>query len=217
VRLTTAKGEHAGSHAIVTVPLGVLKAGSIEFVPPLPAAKLAAIERLDMGNLEKVVLRFDAAFWTDLDDPRLFYIARQPGELAAFFDATKLAGAPAIVCLYGGQSARDVLDARSDAEVAAGALAALGELLGREVPQPLAVRVTRWWHDPFARGSYSYVPVGASAADMRALGAPVGERLLFAGEATEPTTYATVHAALISGLREARRIGGPELTLPGME
>jgi len=65
--------------------------------------------------------------------------------------------------------------------------------------------VGRSWRG-FSRGSYSNVPVGASYADYRALARPVGETLLFAGEATSATYPATVHGAYLSGLREARRV-----------
>ena len=94
---------------------------------------------------------------------------------------------------------------------------ALRDLFGADVPDPIATHVTRWREDPWARGSYSYLPIGARWEDMRALGEPVGERLLFAGEATEPLIYATVHGALASGLREARRIAGDAAVIPGFE
>src|SRR6185295_14785853 len=48
---------------IVTVPLGVLQSGDMVFQPELPAAKRAAMSRLGMGNLTKVVLRYDQPFW----------------------------------------------------------------------------------------------------------------------------------------------------------
>ncbi len=205
-----------GSHAIVTVPLGVLQAGTIEFDPPLPEAKRTAIGRLEMGNLEKVILRFEQRFWRR-HGVMLLSIAKTPGEFAAFVDWSGVAGAPTLVCLHGGQSARDILDRADDEAIVQGALQALRELLGTEVPAPLATHVTRWRSDPWTRGSYSYLPLGASVDDQRTLGEPVGERLLFAGEATEPERYATVHGALTSGLREARRIAGAAATLPGLD
>ncbi len=218
VRVLARSGEHRGSHAIVTVPLGVLKAGAIAFEPPLPEHKRAAIERLEMGTMEKVVLRFETPFWREGEGTsNLAYIGEPPGRFPVFMDFTDPAGAPTLVCLYGGQSALDVLDEMSDAEIEQRALEVLAELLGREFPAPLAVAITRWRDDPFARGSYSYLPVGASPADMTELGMPVGSRLLFAGEATVPEYYGTVHAALLSGLREARRIGGERATLPGLD
>ncbi len=218
VTVTTDTGEYRGSRAIVTVPLGVLQAGSIEFDPPLSAGKRAAIERLDMGNLEKVILRFETAFWRPgSGTAHLAYIGERPGEFPVFMDFTEHAGAPTLLCLYGGQSARDILASMTDEEIAGRALEVLAEILGREVPQPLASVVTRWRDDPFARGSYTYLPVGAAPEDMEELGRPESDTLLFAGEATVPLYYGTVHAALLSGLREARRVGGEELTLAGLE
>ena len=217
VVVVTDAQEFPASHAIVTVPLGVLQAGAIAFEPPLPAEKLAAIARLEMGTMEKVVLRFEHAFWREAGSANLGYIGERPGEFPAFLDFTASAGAPTLVCLVGGQSARDMLDRMSDAEIEERALAVLAEILDEEIPAPLAVAVTRWRDDPFARGSYSFMPVGASPADMRTLGEPVGERLLFAGEATVPEHYGTVHAALMSGLREARRVAGAAATLPGLD
>lgn len=41
-------------HVILTTPLGVLKAGSIDFAPPLPEWKAGAIRRLGFGLLNKV-------------------------------------------------------------------------------------------------------------------------------------------------------------------
>ncbi|MFN0009836.1 MAG: flavin monoamine oxidase family protein [Planctomycetota bacterium] len=218
VLVTTASGAHQGSHAIVTLPLGVLKTGAIEFDPPLPESKRGAIERLDMGNLEKVVLRFETPFWSERGESgTILYIAENPGEFPAFVDWTEAAGAPTLVCLYGGRSARDVLAKWTDEEIASGAMEALRDIFGADVPSPTATLVTRWRDDPWTRGSYSYLPIGSSPDDMRELGAPVGERLLFAGEATEPKLYATVHGALVSGLREARRIAGGAAALPGLD
>ena len=65
---------------------------------------------------------------------------------------------------------------------------------------------TQWASDPFAGGSYSYVPVGATGEEYDALAEPVGSRLFFAGEATSRDYHATVHGAYLSGLREAERI-----------
>lgn len=46
VTVETAGGSVDASHAIVTVTLGVLKAGSIAFEPALPSTKAEVIERL---------------------------------------------------------------------------------------------------------------------------------------------------------------------------
>jgi monoamine oxidase len=106
-----------------------------------------------------------------------------------------------LVGLRGGSEARE-REALSDQDAVAQVVAALN------APNPSGSLVTRWAEDPFARGSYSFVAVGSSPDDMETLGEPVGERLLFAGEATNPEFFATVHGAYQSGVREADRILG---------
>ena len=70
IMVETNDGVWTGSHVIVTVPLGVLKSGRPDFSPGLPAWKSDAIDRMDMGNVEKVVLRFDDAFWRNAPDSK---------------------------------------------------------------------------------------------------------------------------------------------------
>ena len=54
-RMTCAGEAFDCAAAIVTVPLGCLKAGSITFDPPLPDWKASAIAKLGFGNLNKVM------------------------------------------------------------------------------------------------------------------------------------------------------------------
>ena len=71
------------------------------------------------------------------------------------------------------------------------------------VPTPVAMVRTSWATDPWAMGSYSYLPVGATPQSRLDLAAPIGARLFFAGEALDPDHPATVHGALHSGLAAA--------------
>jgi len=60
--VTLASGEVLeGSLVIVTVPLGVLEAGGVELVPPLPDWKGEAVQRLGFGDLNKVVMQVSRA------------------------------------------------------------------------------------------------------------------------------------------------------------
>ena len=66
---TKAGGDGLAADAVlVTVPLGVLKANSPRFVPPLPEWKRAAVERLGFGPIEKVVLLFSRPFWEEYEE-----------------------------------------------------------------------------------------------------------------------------------------------------
>ena len=48
---------------IVTAPLGWLKRNQAAFMPPLPAPVATAIQELGYGNIDRVFIRFPAAFW----------------------------------------------------------------------------------------------------------------------------------------------------------
>jgi monoamine oxidase len=67
-------------------------------------------------------------------------------------------------------------------------------------------RVFDWGADPFARGAYSWIPVGGLDAPA-ALAAPIAGRLFFAGEATDIVgDPGTVHGAMTTGSRAAAEI-----------
>lgn len=199
--------------AIVTLPLGVLKAGAVEFDPPLPERKRQAIDRLGMGALTKVVLWFDAPFWPP--NQYVFgHLARDIQDApTSIINVWKTHHQPVLVMLIGGERGRQ-LERRSKEEVAEWSRGVLHDVFGREAPSPRRIEVTKWDSDPFARGSYAYIAVGATPEDIEALAAPVGARLLFAGEATVRTHWACLHSAYVSGLREAARLTGDSSILP---
>jgi monoamine oxidase len=217
VSVETAAGERfAGDRVIVTVPLGVLQAGAITFQPALPAAKRDAIARLEMGSLEKVILRWEAAFWPPVADGAWLHLGATRGDFPLILDLSAFAGAPTLALLYGGARAREALDTLDDEALVAGAVAAVGAALGVAVPPPLVARVTRWRSDPYSRGSYSFPALGQTLDDFDALAAPVADRVLFAGEATSRSTFGTVHGAVLSAVREAQRLGIDASGVPGL-
>ena len=63
-----------------------------------------------------------------------------------------------------------------------------------------------WAEDPWARGAYSWIPVGGLDAPV-ALATPLAGRLFFAGEATDTAgDPGTVHGAMTTGERAAGEI-----------
>lgn len=197
VRIDTSQGVVTADRVIVTVPLGVLKAGTIAFDPPLPETKREAIERLGFGLLNKVVVAFDTPFWPE-STPMIGLVGNnQP--VTDLVNGLVFAGKPLVVGLRGGQAAWS-RESMSDTD-------AVNELITAiDAPKPTGSIVTKWGTDQYARGSYSFIAVGSSPDDMHALGEPVGDRLMFAGEATNPEWFGTVHGAYLSGLREADRV-----------
>lgn len=214
VTVTTELGEHAGSHAIVTLPLGVLKAGAVVFAPALPAARVAAIDAVGFGNFEKVALRYGEAFWLDAGRTNFAYLSATPMQFPYFFDLSSHVGTPALVAFASDGYAAG-LRARSDGEIVAEVESILGTLFPGAPLGPTHARVTRWGSDPFTLGAYTYVALGATPGDLDALGEPHADRILFAGEHTSRTRFGYADGALATGVREAKRLlQQPAVLLP---
>lgn len=209
VKISTSNGnEFVGDAVLITVPLGCLKAQTIKFSPSLPDWKLSSIDRLGFGLLNKIVLEFPEVFWDDNVD-YFGATAEQTdlrGQCFMFWNLKKTVGAPVLIALLVGKAAIDGQSISSDDHVK-NAIVVLRKLFkDASVPDPVASVVTNWGLDPFSRGAYSYVAVGASGRDYDILGRPVSDCLFFAGEATCKEHPDTVGGAILSGLREAVRI-----------
>ena len=211
VTVMTTDGVFDGSHVVVTAPIGVLKTGTIEFVPPLPKEKRAAIGRIGSGFYEKVTLTFDQAFWrkADVDRHDVAYMSDREDAIPAFVDVSNASGTPTLVTVAGGTAARRI--AGDPAAALESAMGILSEIFG-VVPEPSAWHVTDWSSDPFSRGAYSFHAVETRAGDFEILAEPDG-RLLFAGEASQSKHTGYVGGALRSGVREARRLLGRPVDL----
>ncbi|XP_058725350.1 lysine-specific histone demethylase 1 homolog 3-like [Vicia villosa] len=209
VKVSTLNGnEFFGDAVLITVPLGCLKAETIQFSPSLPEWKCSSIQRLGFGVLNKVVLEFPNVFWDDAVD---YFGATaedrsKRGHCFMFWNVKKTVGAPVLIALVVGKAAIDSQSLSSSDHVNH-ALKVLRKLFGEDsVPDPVGHVVTDWGRDPYSFGAYSYVAVGASGEDYDILGRPVDNCLFFAGEATCKEHPDTVGGAMMSGLREAVRI-----------
>lgn len=205
VTVQTNRGAFEADRVVVTLPLGVLKRGAVEFVPGLPIRKQQAIERLGMNVLNKVYLRFAEAFWGGDDTDWIGYIAEKKGEWAEALNIHHYTRQP-ILLWFNAAAYGTHLESLSDAAIISEAMQRLRVMYGSQIPYPEAWLITRWLSDPFAGGSYSHLPVGAAPDDRAALAESIADRVFFAGEATLIDHSATVHGAYLSGVREARQI-----------
>ena len=128
VNVVTDRGAFPVAQAVVTLPLGVLKAGDVEFVPPLPDYKQQAMSRLGMGVLDRLWLRFPRVFW-DADADLLGSVSPTKGRWCEWYDLSKHTGEPILVGFNAAAHARE-LEALSDAEVVAEAMATLRTIYG---------------------------------------------------------------------------------------
>jgi monoamine oxidase len=97
----------------------------------------------------------------------------------------------------------------TDAQLEAGALDALRTMFGASaVQQPVRTLITRWRSDPYSKGSYSYVAVGAAGNARARLCERDGpqRQIFFAGEACSIDYPSTVQGAWNTGAAAARDV-----------
>ncbi|WP_310784614.1 flavin monoamine oxidase family protein [Mycobacterium sp. Z3061] len=199
-------GDHTfeGPAAIVTVPLGVLKAASITFDPPLPEGHTHAVNALGFGVLSKSYFRFQKRAW-DTENAFYEYLSSGDGSgkgmWAQWFTLPAAAG-PIVLAFNPGSRGRTV-ECTPPTDLVASAQPVARQLFGSDVVE---VRSSSWTTDPLALGSYSFHAPGSGLDDRRRLQEPIGDRLYLAGEAVGADNPATVHGALLSGRHAAAEL-----------
>lgn len=200
------RGTEAFDALISTIPLGVLKSTACPGFPPLPRDHAAAVERLGMGVVNKVVIEFDRPFWDNGiqffgnatgDGPR--------GRLAYWWNASSVLRRPVLVGFATGPWAR-TMEALDEARLAGEVRGALASTFGKGVPAWKQLTSSRWGRDPWARGAYSFCAAGATPDDFTMLSTPPAPRWALAGEHTIAAWRGTAHGAFLSGIRAANQI-----------
>jgi monoamine oxidase len=206
--------EITGSKAIVTLPLGVLKAapgsaGAVRIEPPPPSWS-RAFRALHMGAAQRIVLHFEEIWWAKPDGSLPSFVYGDDEPFPVWWGSLPKKR-PILTGWIGGPRAARLAGLTGEALLAR-ALESAAAIFG-ERPEALRDRLVAsyahdWQSDPFARGAYSYGGVGAREA-RRLLAAPVSATLFLAGEATaQGGRNATVHGALASGRRAAAEAAG---------
>lgn len=201
VTVDTNHGRLSGDAAIVTVPLSLLQEGSPHIVPALSPEATEAIHALRMGAAVKFHCLFQKRWW-----PEDLGVLVSLGEFSAWWDSSyRRTDLPPILTGWVTGPRAHAWEELSEPEALRKALDILRVLFPSADPHRLFVRGMRvaWGTDPWSRGAYSFIPLGASSA-RELLARPVGDVLLFAGEAVAwHSNPGTVHGAIESGLRAA--------------
>ena len=213
VTVSTQTGEtFSAERVVVTVSLGVLKAGDIEFDPSLPSTNTDAIARLGMGLMDKVWLVFPEIFW-DPDIDFKGFASEPSGQYASW----NYWGGNALLVWHAGSNAR-TLEFKPDEEIIQGAMDTLRLMYGDDIPEPTETLISRFDHEAvdaisgatprstYTKGSYSFLALGSTPDDRAAIATPVDDRVFFAGEHTNQTHPALLQGAYDSGVREANNI-----------
>ncbi|KAF9952885.1 hypothetical protein BGZ72_005844 [Mortierella alpina] len=204
VRISTNKGSFQADVVLVTLPLGVLKSNSVAFSPPLPERKQTAIDRLGFGTMVKIVLYFPTCFWPEdkhfinflpipssIPNPKLCrHLNRRQmaalrtymNDLANYTSLMPIHGAPILIA-YAANDSAEVFGKLTEQEAMEVLVCQLSHYFDVLVKDPAATMptrtfMTRWNSDPYARGSYTSIPIGAHQSDLGEFEIPVGVRTI---------------------------------------
>lgn len=131
IRLATGESLTA-SRAVVTIPLGVLKTDTVQFVPPLPFDHRAAIAAIGVGTVDKVWLRFATPFWNT--KATLWTTADDTADFPMWVNMAPLTGEPVLMGLLAAKKAIRLAGA-NDTAVVDSALHSLNPFAGA-LPTP---------------------------------------------------------------------------------
>lgn len=187
---------------VLALPLGVLKAGDIDFNFPLPRNWRRGIEGLGVSELNKLVMRFDHSFWSSASP---WFLGVKEGRQSYFLDFTYHREQPILAVLKSGREARE-LEEMSLEQAVRRERDLLEQAIGY-CPEPLYAEKTGWFKDKHFKGAFSHLDLN-SRGDEHSLFGPEVNDLYICGEFAHPTDPGTMHGAYWSGTRVASWIQG---------
>lgn len=184
----------SADHVIVTVSLGVLKAGVINkandsvrfgFSPTLPSHKIEAISRLGYGVVNKLFLKLSPDF--DLDrfpflqmvfhksdhfkNPKIPWWIRKTASLSPIYEKSRV-----LLSWFAGEEALK-LESLPDEVILDDVSTTISSFLSQKDYNGNVkfekVLKSGWSSDPLFMGSYSYIAVGSSSDDIDTLAEPL--------------------------------------------
>jgi spermine oxidase len=230
--LTADNTTYTADYVIFTPSAGVLKKHQDTlFEPKLPSEKKDAIENTGYGSITKLFVTYSTKWWKDDDKLFSFFWTGEDTNLVNFGEGLtkkkmswitqireliKVHHNPNVWSVWISGHKLSEIENLPDETLKNGVNYAVKKFLGetRNVTDVTKILKSTWTIDENFLGGTSYVKTGAYKSDesiQDKLAEPVTNaagkaRLLFAGEATHSTLYASVQGAIESGHREAKRI-----------
>lgn len=174
-------------HVICTIPLGVLKENAETiFNPPLPQYKIEAIENLLFGTVDKIFLEYDRPFLkTEISEIMLLW--DEPDNLNDFeyneeyikenwfkkiYSFSKLSDTLIMGWISGKEA--EYMENLDKTLISDKCTEILRKFLKDPcIPNPKRCVCTSWRSQPYTRGSYTSMAIGASQEDIEHIAEPL--------------------------------------------
>ena len=191
-------------YVLVTVPLGVLKANKIDFVPSLPNTKQNAIQKVGVNCVNKFLLTWETAFWDD--EQYICYTPDIKDKFNYFVNVKKYQPTVNALMTFAYADKARQTENMTDQQIIEEIMTHLRDIYGNDIPYSKNILRTKWQTNEYSYGSYSYTAVGTEMRHFDDLAEEIDDKIFFAGEHTEIDYFSTAHGAYLSGIREADKI-----------
>ena len=212
VEVVTQAQSFKAKKVLLTVSIGVLQQEKISFAPAI-SHKIKAIKQLGYGNVIKLNLQFDKAFWKEEDFTKGKNLSKMnflfsTQEIPTWWTQHPQHKALLVGWLSGPPAA--AFRHLSEEELLQKAIASLAHIFSTEAAtikeMLVATAFHNWIDDSHFCGAYSYNVVGGEALIQNIL-QPESNTIYFAGEGLHiGNQMGTVEAALVSGRTVAHQI-----------
>ncbi|KAK1417400.1 hypothetical protein QVD17_26527 [Tagetes erecta] len=200
----------SADHVVVTVSLGVLKAGIFsnnndsgvfKFNPPLPNYKIEAISRLGYGTVNKLFLKLGPDFNLGVDqfpflqmvfrksdhqvkNPKIPWWIRRTASLSPIYKKSNV-----LLSWFAGEEALE-LESLSDEVILDEVSTTISSFFSHKGSNGNVkfdkVLKSQWGNDPLFMGSYSYIATGSNIADMDTVAEPLPNTTVFESTSDSP-------------------------------
>jgi polyamine oxidase len=204
VYVTTTNGTvFQADFAIITAPLGVLKKGSIHISPRIPAAKVRALEAMQAGSLEKILVEFSEKFWDDVSILKVVNLPLSP--LGFIINLYPMNTKNVLMFMIVGDYPVYNYYNKTEAQLRSDITRLMRGIFRGKNVTITQIKATNWKNDPFSLGSHISYGLNSTKNSIPDINQPHG-RIDFAGEHCYVELAHTVNGAFLSGQLAAERI-----------
>lgn len=205
IRLKTTNGVYSAKKVISSLPLGILKAGRVNFNPHLPEPYQNAIDSIGMGNENKLFLHFSRPFWKAEQGYINFITKSKQNRYPIGFIYPNKEGKHILLVFIAGEAGNELAE-WSDKQIMKDFSKFLTKFVDQSQFEIEDALMSRWHKDEDSLGSYCFNKVGTRKEHFEQFRKPIHNKLWFVGEHTHPTLSSYAHGAYETGLWAAQEV-----------
>lgn len=184
---------------ISSLPLGVLQHNLVKFVPSLPEKYEKLINKIGVGNLNKLFVSFEKPFWGNYKGWINFITTDTEKNKYPVAVVIKDGDGKYILDFFIAGKSSLMTQKMSKEELKEDVIKTLKLFFPEKDIRIKDLLVSKWNTDQNSLGSYSFYKVGTTQGDIIDIRRPIDDKIWFVGEHTHPTLSSMTQGAFQTG------------------